>query len=89
VAVPQPLPARGAALEPLVSVCQRRGWLTDEADGTGESASPTAAIKGAGLTNMIDRVGAAGGSLEVQSVPGAGTMIRGMLPIELDKVRKS
>jgi signal transduction histidine kinase len=38
--------------------------------------------RGAGLTNMADRMGAVGGLLSVRSAPGEGTTIEGRLPIE-------
>jgi signal transduction histidine kinase len=34
------------------------------------------------MTNMQDRVGALGGSLRVDSAPGAGTTISGTIPLE-------
>jgi signal transduction histidine kinase len=36
--------------------------------------------RGAGLTNMTDRIDALGGSLELASTPGGGTKIHGSLP---------
>jgi signal transduction histidine kinase len=36
---------------------------------------------GAGLTNMTDRLGAIGGSLRVESAPGAGTRVLGAIPL--------
>jgi signal transduction histidine kinase len=48
-------------------------------DGKGFDASTTS--KGAGLTNMGDRVDALGGSLEVESQTGAGTCVRGRLSV--------
>ena len=53
----------------LVEVCD---------DGRG-GADPTA---GSGLTGLRDRVMAIGGSLEVQSSPAAGTVVRACLPAE-------
>jgi signal transduction histidine kinase len=35
------------------------------------------AAKGAGLTNMVDRIGAVGGTLTVRSTPGEGTTVLG------------
>ena len=35
---------------------------------------------GVGLVSMEDRIGAAGGDLEIRSAPGAGTTIRGWVP---------
>jgi signal transduction histidine kinase len=39
-------------------------------------------IRGAGLTNMADRMGAVGGFLNVRSEPGGGTTVEGRLPVE-------
>jgi signal transduction histidine kinase len=49
-------------------------------DGVGFVPRP--AIKGAGLTNMSDRMGAVGGTLSVTSTPRGGTTIRGGVAIE-------
>ena len=38
--------------------------------------------KGAGLTNMVDRIGAVGGTLAVRSAPGEGTTVLGRVTIE-------
>ncbi len=37
-------------------------------------------VQGAGLTNMSDRMGAVGGTLLVDSAPGSGTRVRGVVP---------
>ena len=37
-------------------------------------------VLGAGLTNMSDRTGAVGGTLLVDTAPGAGTRVRGVVP---------
>lgn len=37
---------------------------------------------GSGFVNMSDRLGAVGGRLAVESTPGAGTTVRGEIPIE-------
>jgi signal transduction histidine kinase len=50
-----------------------------EDDGTG--FDPARAGAGAGFTNMRDRLGAIGGQLEVDSSPGAGTRVRGSVPL--------
>jgi signal transduction histidine kinase len=49
-------------------------------DGVGFVPRP--ATKGAGLTNMSDRIGAVGGALSVRSTPGEGTTILGGVAIE-------
>jgi signal transduction histidine kinase len=35
---------------------------------------------GAGFQNMLDRLGALGGTLRVESAPGRGTQVTGTLP---------
>jgi signal transduction histidine kinase len=49
-------------------------------DGVGFVPRP--ATKGAGLTNMTDRIGAVGGTLAVRSNPGEGTSVSGGVAIE-------
>jgi signal transduction histidine kinase len=44
--------------------------------------------EGAGLTNMRDRVGALGGTLEVEAQPGEGTCITGVLPLVSSVARR-
>ena len=53
--------------------------LRVEDDGAGFAVSPAA--EAGGLTGMADRLGALGGSLSVESRPGAGTKISGVLPL--------
>ena len=43
---------------------------------------PRPAHQGAGLTNMVDRIGAVGGTLTVRSAPGEGTTVLGRVGIE-------
>ncbi len=50
-------------------------------DGTGFDADRV--TRGAGLINMGDRVDALGGSVAVMSRPGAGTHVRGQLPVQV------
>jgi signal transduction histidine kinase len=51
-----------------------------EDDGPG--FDPAAVKRGAGLTNLADRVAAVGGSLRVDASPGHGTRITGELPAQ-------
>jgi signal transduction histidine kinase len=62
-------------------------WETDGAlhwevadDGPGFNPA-TGAVGGHGFVNMRDRMGSFGGSIEVLSTPGAGTTVRGQLPL--------
>ena len=48
-------------------------------DGVGFNPATTA--RGAGLTNLRDRLDAVGGVLEITSSPGAGTRVAGSIPI--------
>jgi signal transduction histidine kinase len=41
---------------------------------------PSTASASTGLQNMADRIGALGGTLSVESLPGAGTRITGTVP---------
>ena len=50
-------------------------------DGAGFDAAT--AQKGAGLTNMADRLDALGGLLDISSTPGTGTRVRGELPVQV------
>jgi signal transduction histidine kinase len=46
----------------------------------GHGFDPAEVNGGQGITNMRDRVGAIGGELSVETLPGAGTTVSGMLP---------
>jgi len=48
-------------------------------DGVGFSVDAT---RGAGFVNMADRLGAIGGTLTIESTPGAGTAVSGAIPAE-------
>jgi signal transduction histidine kinase len=67
-------------------------WLEDaslrfEVADDGVGFSDGVASHGAGLTNMSDRLGALGGSLQVESAPGAGTRVRGSVPVRASEER--
>ena len=65
----------------VVGVWEEAGALrfTVRDDGTG--FDPATRDGGSGFVNMRDRLGAIGGTLRVESSPGAGTSILGMLPL--------
>jgi signal transduction histidine kinase len=54
-------------------------FFTVADDGPG--FDPAVADRGAGLTNMADRLGAVGGTLQIRSSPGAGTEVSGRVPV--------
>jgi signal transduction histidine kinase len=62
-----------------VTVRQSNRWLelTVSDDGSGGAD----ASGGSGLTGLVDRVEAIGGTIQLDSPPGAGTAVRVKLPI--------
>jgi signal transduction histidine kinase len=66
-----------------VSVREEEGGLLFEVadDGAGFDVGAAGGL-GAGFTNMGDRVGAIGGSVNVESAPGRGTRVYGRVPVE-------
>ena len=63
------------------------GILRFEVADDGAGFAARAAVRGAGLTNMSDRLGALGGLLEVDSSPGSGTRVRGHVPVPASSAR--
>ena len=63
----------------VVRLAEADGWLTFQIQDDGRGFEPGAAT-GSGLQGMADRLDAIGGSLEVETRPGAGTVIRGLIP---------
>ena len=57
--------------------------LTFEVSDDGVGFDTAIAKKGAGLTNMADRLDALGGSLTVTSSPNRGTSVSGTLSVEV------
>lgn len=55
--------------------------LVFEVCDDGPGFEPGSRADGAGLTNMRDRVGALGGTLQVETRRGRGTCVRGVLPL--------
>jgi signal transduction histidine kinase len=66
----------------IVRLANGDGHLTFEVRDDGVGFDPRAKGIGTGLQGMSDRLGALGGELHVTSAPGAGTMVRGSVPIE-------
>ncbi len=62
-------------------------WQTDAArvevvdDGAGFATNEAHGRRGFGLVTMRERIEAAGGLLDVQSAPGAGTKVRALVPL--------
>ena len=68
------------ASQAVVGLAASGDMLTFAVEDDGAGFDAKTVRKGAGLTNMSDRVDALGGTVEVVSHPGAGTRVRGELP---------
>jgi signal transduction histidine kinase len=64
-----------------VRVWKDNGDLQFEVADDGSGFDALKADSGAGLTNMRDRLGAVGGTITVESAPGKGTRVRGVVPV--------
>jgi signal transduction histidine kinase len=65
-----------------IEVRPTEGGLTFTVTDDGPGFDPATTAQGHGFTNMLDRLGAIGGSLTVTSAPGEGTSVRGDVPCE-------
>jgi signal transduction histidine kinase len=63
-----------------VSLDQQNGRLRFAVEDDGTGFEPGLTPKGAGLTNLADRLDALGGALRIDSRPGAGTRLTGSVP---------
>jgi signal transduction histidine kinase len=59
---------------------EEAGALQFQVDDDGAGFDPAHRNAGAGQTNMRDRIGAVGGTLRIESAPGAGTHVHGAVP---------
>ncbi len=64
-----------------IQIAQRNGSLEFIVTDDGTGFDPTSVTHGSGLQGMTDRIDAIGGSLTIESEPGAGTTIRGSIPV--------
>lgn len=72
----------GAGAEIAITVTDADGLLTFEVRDDGAGFDPgELGLVGHGFVNMTDRVGTVRGRLVVESAPGAGTKIRGEIPV--------
>lgn len=65
----------------VVHLAEQDGMLTFEVRDDGRGFDPATTAKGSGCQNMVDRLEAVDGSLEIISAAGAGTRIVGRLPV--------
>ena len=75
--------AKHAGPDAAVSIHLARsdGWVRFSIEDDGAGFDPAAVVPGAGLSNMSRRLAAVGGRLEVQAHAGAGTRVRGVVPL--------
>jgi signal transduction histidine kinase len=71
----------GQGATATVRLWEESGALRFEVADDGAGFDPTSKGQGAGFINMSDRLGAIGGTLQVDSTPGAGTRVRGAVPL--------
>jgi len=71
----------GPGASATVKLRQDGALLYFEVRDFGAGFSPQAASRGSGLSNMRDRIEAVGGTLEVSSGRGQGTLVRGSVPV--------
>ena len=65
-----------------VALAQDNGDLAFAVRDDGKGFATAEAVRGSGLQGMADRLGALGGTVEVTSAPGAGTVVAGRVPAE-------
>jgi signal transduction histidine kinase len=71
----------GDATGVTISVRQASRLLHFEVRDDGAGFDPQTHPYGTGLTNLNDRLAAFGGSMEIQSTPGHGTVLAGSIPL--------
>jgi signal transduction histidine kinase len=75
----------GEGAKVSVRLSQADGHVQFEVEDDGRGYDAAAMGPSAGLQNMADRIGALGGALQIESTPGAGTTVRGAVPIEVTR----
>jgi signal transduction histidine kinase len=70
----------GSTARATIRVREIDGDLVFDVSDNGTGFQCSSVAESGGLRNMRDRAGAAGGTLEMTSAPGAGTLVRGTVP---------
>jgi signal transduction histidine kinase len=65
-----------------ISLAQHNGSLEFTVRDDGRGFDPGVTTHGTGLQGIVDRLDAIGGAVTVESAPGAGTSVRGFVPVE-------
>ncbi|MGA8667606.1 MAG: histidine kinase [Candidatus Dormiibacterota bacterium] len=68
------------ASQVVVRLRGQEAGLTFEIEDDGTGFDTATVTRGAGLTNMVDRVEALGGNVDLTSAPGSGTRVSGNVP---------
>jgi signal transduction histidine kinase len=71
----------GAGAAVTIALSEAEGRVCFVVDDDGAGFDPGAVQRGAGLTNLADRVAAVGGTLRIEAAPGHGTHVAGRIPI--------
>jgi len=71
----------GEGATATVAIRQEHDTLVFDVQDSGAGFDVKTSSLGAGMTNMMDRVGAVGGTLRVDSKPGSGTTVSGTIPL--------
>jgi signal transduction histidine kinase len=69
------------ATQASVRLATEEGELRFEVIDDGKGFDPAATPLGSGLQNMVDRLAALGGSVDIRSAPGSGTTVAGRIPV--------
>jgi signal transduction histidine kinase len=71
-----------SAKSTVVRLAASNGRLSFEVADDGRGFEPDA-TRGSGIQGMADRLDAIGGRLEIESEPGRGTVVRGIIDIDV------
>ena len=71
----------GSQAEVVVHLREKPGALVFEVTDNGIGFEAAKTSLGAGLTNIRDRIGALGGTVQIDSKPGVGTRLQGIVPV--------
>ena len=72
----------GPGASATIRLSEADGWVSFSIEDDGAGFDPDDVERGAGLTNLTDRVAAVGGTLQIDAGPGRGTRITGEIPVQ-------
>jgi signal transduction histidine kinase len=71
----------GAGASASILLDERDGWVSFCVEDDGAGFDPASVTRGAGLTNLADRLASVGGTLRIDAHPGRGTRVVGEIPV--------